>query len=53
MVIHWVSMGENQNPISFAAQNLKTVGEKSSLNPIPLDLKPAEIRPETEPLPSL
>ena len=57
MVIHWVSKGENRNPkpnpISFAAQNLKTMGEKSSLNPIPLDLKPTEIRPKTEPLPSL
>ena len=38
-------MGEKPNP--------KTVGEKSSPNPNPLNPKPADIRPETEPLPSL
>ena len=32
---------------------MKTVGKKSSPNPNPLDLKLADARPETEPLPSL
>jgi hypothetical protein len=35
--IHWVSAGENRNPISFGYPNLKTVGEKSNPNPNPLD----------------
>ena len=50
-------MGEKPNskpnPISFGAPNPKTVGEKSYPNPNPQNLKPADIPPETEPLPSL
>jgi hypothetical protein len=50
--IHWVSTGENRNPklnpISFGYPNPKIVGEKSEPNP-----KPADIRPELDPLPAL
>ena len=47
--IHWISTGGKPNP----KPNPKTVGEKSSPNPNPRDLKLADIRPETTPLPSL
>jgi hypothetical protein len=47
--IHWISTGEKPNPIP----NPKTVGEKPSPNSNPQDPKPAGIRPETDPLPSL
>jgi hypothetical protein len=51
--IHWVSIGENRNPISFGYPNPKTVAKKSNPNSKPLDPKPADISPEPAPLPSL
>jgi hypothetical protein len=47
--IHWISTGGKPNP----KPNPKTVGEKSSQNPNPRDQKPADIQPETAPLPPL
>ena len=48
----WKTKPETE-PDWFRGPNLKTVGEKSSPNPNPQDPKPADIRPETAPLPSL
>ena len=57
MIIHWISTGEKSNPkpnpIVFGTPNPKTMSEKSPPNPNLLDPKPADIRPETELLPSL
>jgi hypothetical protein len=55
--IHWISTGgkpnPKPNPIPNPNPNLKTMGEKSSLNPIPQDPKPTDIRPKPDPLSSL
>jgi len=48
----WKTKPETE-PDWFRGPNLKTVGEKSSPNPNSQDPKPADIRPETAPLPSL
>ena len=51
----WVSKGKKPNPkpIGFGGPNSKTTDEKSFPNLNPLDSKPADVRLETGPLPSL